>query len=116
MHFQLSKIIFLVLFIGTSSKVLGHVGLDYPVGGETFIQGQSVTIEWHIVAFHQQLNWDLYFSQDGGNTWQPIQLNIPVDTLSYHWIVPAVETSIGRIKIFQDNVEQDYLDISMDFT
>src|SRR4029079_16104106 len=35
--------------------------------------------------------------------------------LSYDWIVPTIETSLGRIKIFQDNVEHDYLDVSMDF-
>ena len=116
MHFHLYRFIFLILLISNSSKVLAHVGLDYPVGGETFIQGQTITIAWHIVAFHQQLNWDLYFSEDGGDTWQPIQLNIPVDTQTYHWVVPAIETSLGRIRIYQDNVEQDYLDISADFS
>ena len=115
MQFHLYKIIFLLLLIGNSFKALGHVGLDYPVGGETFIQGQTVTIEWHIVAFHPQLNWDLYYSIDGGNNWIPIQLDIPVETMSYDWIVPAVETSLGKIKIYQDNVEQNYLDESMDF-
>jgi len=112
----LLRITFLLFLFGCSARVFGHVALDYPVGGETYIQGQTVTIEWHIVAFHPQLNWDLYFSEDGGNTWQPIQLDIPVDILSFDWIVPSIETSQGRIKIFQDNVEHDYLDVSMDFT
>jgi hypothetical protein len=110
-----SRILFLILMLGFSSRMFGHVALDYPVGGETYIQGQAVTIQWHIVAFHMQLNWDLYFSSDGGDTWEPIQLDIPVDTLHYTWIVPAVVTSQGRIKIFQDNVEHDYLDVSGDF-
>ena len=109
------RLILIISILNSSSKLLGHVALDYPVGGETYIQGQTVTIQWHIVAFHQQLNWDLYFSADGGDNWQPIQLDIPVDSLSYTWVVPAVVTSQGRIKIFQDNVEHDYLDVSGDF-
>jgi len=115
MPFRMSRFTFLVLMLSLWSRLFGHVALDYPQGGETFIQGQSVTIQWHIVATHPQLNWDLYFSQDGGENWQPIQLDIPVDSLSYTWIVPAVVTAQGRIKIFQDNVEHDYLDVSMDF-
>lgn len=111
-----SRLAFILMLLGFSSKLFGHVGLDYPVGGETFIQGQTVTVEWHIVAFHPQLNWDLFFSEDGGNTWQPIQLDIPVEIQTFEWIVPAVATTLGRIKIFQDNVEHDYLDVSMDFT
>jgi|GEM_PF-756745 len=110
------RLILIISILNCSSKLLGHVALDYPVGGETYIQGQTVTIQWHIVAFHQQLNWDLYFSSDGGDNWQPIQLDIPVDSLSYTWLVPAVVTSQGRIKIFQDNVEHDYLDVSGDFS
>ncbi|MEP6794820.1 MAG: T9SS type A sorting domain-containing protein [Saprospiraceae bacterium] len=93
-----------------------HVALDYPQGGETFIEGQTVTIQWHIVAFHVTLNWDLYFSADGGDNWQPIQLDIPLDSLSYTWYVPAIFTSQGRVRIIQDNATQDYLDFSLDFT
>ena len=115
MRAYVSRILFITLMLGCSVELFAHVALDYPVGGETYIQGQTVTIQWHIVAFHQQLNWDLYFSSDGGDTWQPIQLDIPVDSLSYTWVVPAVVTSQGRIKIFQDNVEHDYLDVSGDF-
>ncbi|MGB3078599.1 MAG: T9SS type A sorting domain-containing protein [Saprospiraceae bacterium] len=102
--------------LGFSQSILAHVALDYPHGGETFIEGQTVTIEWHIIAPHVTLNWDLYFSSDGGENWQPIQLDIPLDSLSYTWHVPSVATLQGRVRIIQDNQGQDYLAISMDFT
>jgi NAD(P)H-dependent FMN reductase len=28
--------------------------------------GANVNIQWHIAIFHNQENWDLYFSPDGG--------------------------------------------------
>lgn len=116
MQASVLKILFLFLILGYTQRSIAHVALDYPQGGETFIEGQVVTIQWHIVAFHVTLNWDLFFSADGGDNWMPIQLDIPLDSLSYTWHVPAILTSQGRVRIIQDNTTQDYLDISMDFT
>ncbi len=110
------KMFFFLWMLGYSQNLLAHVALDYPQGGETFIEGQIVTIRWHIVAPHVTLNWDLYISSDSGNNWQPIQLDIPLDSISYTWHIPSIFTSQGRVRIIQDNQEQDYLDISMDFT
>ena len=59
---------------------------------------------------------DLFFSGDGGNTWLPIKLNISIDTLNYHWIVPDTPTSQGQIKIVMDNIGNDYEDNSENFT
>ncbi|MGB4850146.1 MAG: hypothetical protein WBP41_19635, partial [Saprospiraceae bacterium] len=109
------KDIFLILMLGFSQSMFAHVALDNPLGGETFTEGQIVTIRWHIVAPHVTLNWDLYFSSDAGDNWVPIQLEIPLDSLSYTWHVPSIATSQGRVRIIQDNQGQDYLAISMDF-
>jgi len=92
-----------------------HVSLDYPVGGENFHPGQTVNIEWHIIIQHNTQNWDLYFSDDGGNSWQDLRLDIGVDTLTYSWTVPDDITDHGRIKIVQDNVGNNYEDESEDF-
>ena len=108
--------VFISLMALLPSSIKAHVALDYPVGGETFIVGQTITIEWHIVAPHEQLNWDLFYSMDGGDTWDTIQLDIPTSNLSYEWVIPNNLTSIAQIQIFQDNVGQNYLDVSMDFT
>jgi len=93
-----------------------HVGLIYPEGGETFVPGETINIQWEILVSHNTLNWDLLFSSDGGSTWDTIQADIHVDTLSYLWIVPATPTTQGRIKIIMDNDGPDYIDVSEDFT
>lgn len=106
----------LIIGIFTMFQLKAHVGLDNPQGGESYKEGDTVKIEWHEIIAHNTLNWDLYFSKDGGITWNAIASEIPVDTFSYQWIVPAIATTQGQIRIVQDNEEIDYEDISDNFT
>ncbi len=99
-----------------AGSLLAHVELDNPLGGETFIVGQTVTIQWHIAIPHNTLNWDVLFSSDGGATWAFIQMDLPVGSLSYSWVVPDIITSQARVSVIQDNEGQDYQDESMNFT
>jgi len=92
-----------------------HVGLDYPSGGESFNVGETITIQWHIIIAHDQLNWDLFFSSDGGVNWTSIQSDIPVEQTSYDWTVPDIQTDQGRIKIVMVNNGSDYEDSCSDF-
>ena len=95
----------------------GHVALDNPGGGETFYYGQTVVIQWHIVIEHDTENWDLYFSSDGGENWEPIELDIPFEQLTYSWTVPELPTTEGVVRIVQDNLlDMDYEHQSTDFT
>ena len=110
------RIIILLFLLGHAYQVRAHVALDYPQGGETFIVGQTIVIEWHIVAPHITLNWDLFFSVDGGETWDTLQMDIPTSQLSYEWLIPDSLTTQARIQVFQDNEGQNYLDNSLDFT
>ena len=103
------------LFISLSFSVKAHVALDYPHGGETFIVGETVTIQWQVLVQHVTLNWDVYFSSDSGMTWDTLQLDISTSQLSYNWVIPDLNISTGRVRVIQDNLDQDYLDISMDF-
>src|SRR5687768_12715682 len=112
----ISKIICICIIQGFAQPASAHVYLDYPYGGETFEAHTIVTIQWHIAIPHNQLNWDLYFSSDGGNTWQPIQLDLPVSQVTYTWVVPSISTSEARISVIQDNTEMDYQDETTDFT
>jgi hypothetical protein len=116
-HAPTSNILFICIFLfGISFPLKAHVDLDYPLGGESFIEGQSIHIEWHIVAFHESLNWDLLFSSNGGVDWVPIQMDITYDSLGYTWIVPPVFSSQCSIRVIQDNVGMDYWGTSTDFT
>jgi len=106
----------LVLLMALGSTAKAHVALDYPVGGETFNQGDTVDVQWHILIPHDLQNWDLYFSDDGGVTWQAIELDLPPSQFNYLWVVPGIATTQGRIKIYMDNSGTDYEDQSDDFT
>lgn len=103
-----------VLVLGSTGAA--HVALDFPVGGETFTEGEIVNVQWHIVIPHDLQNWDLYFSEDGGTTWDVVAMDLPPEDLNYMWTVPGIETSQGRIKIYMDNSAVDYEDESGDFT
>ncbi len=109
------SILWLIIVLGFQ-PVSAHVGLDYPSGGETFTAGQTVTIQWHIIIAHDQKNWDLYFSSDGGNNWTGIVMDLPVSQLSYDWTVPDTQTDQGKIKIVMDNNGFNYDDVSGAFT
>lgn len=92
-----------VILIG-SINAKAHVGLDYPVGGETFLSGSVVEIRWQIVVDHGDNVWDLLFSSDGGSTWDPLATDLPKTQLTYQWTVPSVTTSQGIIRVIQNNV------------
>ena len=113
----MKKSVFLLL-IGASImfQLKGHVDLINPEGGETYRPGDGVNVSWNEVIRHNTLNWDLLFSIDGGSTWDTLKADIPVETMSYQWTVPATPTVQGKIKIVQDNVNEDYNGISPDFT
>jgi hypothetical protein len=101
----------------SAGGVAAHVQLDYPIGGETFVAGETVSIQWHIVIMHIQENWDLYFSPDGGANWEVVQLDLPTSQLNYQWTVPQIATENAQVRIVQDNSGgRDYDYISGDFT
>lgn len=109
------KKLILVLIITLSLSISAHVGLVSPLGGGEYSVGESVNISWQIIQFHEQNNWDLYFSADGGSTWQSIALNLPVSQLNYSWTVPNNITTMGRLKVIQDNTGINYEDETSDF-
>ncbi len=116
MNTLLTKIAIIASALCFSLNARAHVVIDYPKGGETLTSGSMVTIQWHIAIPHNTLNWDLYFSSNGGTTWQAIQLDLPAGDLSYAWQVPATAGTQSRVKVIQDNSDQDYEDQSMNFT
>lgn len=116
MNYFKSLFILLVFHFIFSGNAAAHVALDYPVGGEVFHQGDSVTIQWHNLIYHGTSDFDLYFSNDGGSTWQTIVENLPESQFDYNWTVPNITTNSGRIRVIQDNVSgSDYSATSADF-
>ena len=113
----MKRIAFLLITgIFVISQLEGHVTLNYPEGGEMFTPGETVYVVWEEDISHNTLNWDLLFSKDGGSTWDTLEADIPLEVLSYQWIVPDTFTMEGQIRIVQDNENQDYTGTSGNFT
>ena len=111
------KYLFSVLLILAFARMTSaHVEMDYPKGGETFTPGETVEVKWRVTVEHDPVDWDLFFSSDGGASWELIS-SMPIQQLEYDWVVPEQYTQTGRLKIVQDNdTQDDYEDVSGDFT
>jgi photosystem II stability/assembly factor-like uncharacterized protein len=85
-----------------------QLSLLSPNGGETFVDGQPVTIQWEqkYIPFI-----DIEFSNDNGSTWATIVTNFDASEEKYVWIVPTLTTTEGLIRIF-DSQTQSLVDIS----
>lgn len=114
--FTPKKAIRIVVLMFIPFGLSAHVQLDYPQGGETFYSGDSINIQWTEVIHHNTMNWELYYSADGGSTWQVIDDDIDYDLRTYKWEVPGQGTSMGRIKVVQNNEGTNYEDESDNFT
>jgi hypothetical protein len=110
-----SSFLAFLTYLMAAGNIAAHVQLDYPIGGETFVAGETINIQWHILISHNQENWDLYFSPNGGENWEIIQLDLNPSRLYYRWTVPQITTENAQIRINMDNTNVDYDDISGDF-
>ncbi|MCB0599721.1 MAG: T9SS type A sorting domain-containing protein [Saprospiraceae bacterium] len=111
-----SNLLIIMMGLLIAAPAFGHVHLKYPEGGEHYMAGEQVMIRWEIEIPHDQKDWDLYFTTDGGTTWNTIIENLPVTDTSYQWVVPGVSTTHAKIKVVQDNNTGDYEDNSGEFT
>jgi hypothetical protein len=73
---------------GTSVRLLTLTG------GEMLIAGDIEAIEWSVVNYTSDV--EIYFSSDAGAHYDLLDT---VDTKSYDWIVPSVETSAAFVKV-----------------
>ena len=103
-----------------ASPASAHVAMDYPNGGEIFYEGDTVTIEWHVVIQHSLLNWDLWYSISGNTgPWTEIAVDLPPgdptqgSVHTYDWIIPP-EAVAGAVwvRVRMDNSGTDYYDVS----
>ncbi|MCB0668042.1 MAG: hypothetical protein KDC80_19580, partial [Saprospiraceae bacterium] len=110
--------LFLVLSLICSALTFteAHVVLETRLTNASFEPGQTIGITWFILVDHDQIDWNLYFSQDGGDSWEPIEEGLPIEQLSYDWIAPHLESDKMLVQIVQhNNVTENYFDISDTF-
>ncbi len=111
------SIVFIVLLSSLilAGNATSHIKLDYPAGGETFVAGEKIEIQWQILIPHgEHTDWDLFFSPDGGDNWEIIQLDMPKSQFNYLWTVPHTVTEQAQIRILQDGI--GYNGISGEFS
>lgn len=73
--------------------------LTYPVGGETFVPGETETIRWD--ASDNNGTYILEYSIDGGASWTIINNSIPATSRNFNWDVPVIAIGQAKIRITQ---------------
>ncbi len=113
----MKKLLLLTIACFSQALLFAHVGIVYPVGGESFEGNETIKIEWNEIVKHADIiDWDLLISYDEGITWDTLMSGIHKDSLSYEWSVDNIETSTCRIRVIQDLVSRDYTGTSSNFT
>ncbi len=85
--------IYSISLVDESNK---NLSIDYPVGGESLIEGYNLPISWtsNLIA-----DVKIEFSDDNGSTWQTIVDSIPSDEELFQWQLPKSFSDECIIKI-----------------
>ncbi|MDP2422826.1 MAG: S8 family serine peptidase [Bacteroidales bacterium] len=67
--------------------VTPEIALTYPLGGESFVPGETETIRWDALGGLELFS--LAYSSDGGNNWTTLSNSIPADQRYFTWTMPA---------------------------
>ncbi len=81
--------------------------VTYPTGGETFVPGEVESIRWN--SSSNSNNYDLFYSLDGGNSWNPIVTGLSGILRSYDWSIPSGIKGQALVRI-SDQVSGDTSD------
>lgn len=95
-------LLFAVLFSVTVQITEAHVELDFPEGGEVFLTGETITIEWTEEIEHNTSKWILEYSVDGGSSWNTID-EVEYENTEYQWKIPDQLTEEARVRVTQVN-------------
>jgi len=70
-----------------------------PLDGSVLTPGQTLAVEWVSDDDESVSTTDLEWSDDGGQTWTPVQMNNPGWVGLHYWTVPAGATNEGMLRI-----------------
>jgi hypothetical protein len=95
-----------------SGQAHAHVALDFPNGWEMLEVGSVAQTAWQDVVSHGAATYDLWYSTSGPERpWIVVDSGLPPGG-SYAWVVPDAPSDQVRVRVLQDNSDEDYLDIS----
>ncbi len=118
--FRSSRLVGLAVVLGLfASPAQGHIQVLSPNGGEDMEVCSQFTITWKILIFHNQLNWDLWYSTNSNvGAWTSIVQNLPPGSSAvgsihtYNWTVPADIDGSVWVRVRMDNAGTDYYDVN----
>ena len=84
----------------------------FPTGGEVFVPGTNILIQWQSPASVSVETVDVDWSPDNGETWIPIASQIP-DTGTQIWTVPNTPTAQALIAVTLFDKKGDDIGMSM---
>jgi hypothetical protein len=76
------------------------LNITYPMGAENMVPGEPTRIRWDAYGLNGN-GFDLEYSIDNGNSWNPIAQNISITARYYDWPVANHVTTNARIRISQ---------------
>jgi hypothetical protein len=77
-----------------------------PNGGEHLVPGTSANAEWQGASEGNGLDhFDVYLSTDGGGTYPTVLGAVDAETFSLVFMVPAVMTTTGRLRVTATDVD-----------
>ncbi len=101
------------------APALAHVEIDAPNGGEVFLPGSVVTIEWHVTITHALNDWDVWYSTTGNDgPWNIVAMNLPAGSNqagsvhTFEWTVPSTPSTDVYVRVRMDNNATNYFDVS----
>lgn len=75
--------------------------MTYPAGGEKFLPGESVILQWD--SYGDPANtFTLQYSTDNGSTWTDINTNVAANLRQLSWTVPGVNTDQALTRILRN--------------
>lgn len=92
---SINKIIIEAIYNGTLSYA--QYDLNFPIGGEVFLQGETYTISWW--SNHLAPTLDIELSIDGGDTWSYIVKDLPDNHTTYEWTTPMINSNNCLIRL-----------------
>ena len=75
------------------------IDLTYPIGGESFVPGESEYIRWD--AYGSTGSFTLQYSLNNGLTWNTISSSISGSARHYNWNVPSNVSSNALVRIYK---------------